>query len=111
MFECDFILPPDIKKFELDNKDGSYQVRGIGKTMDLEEYSDIVQNFSKEGDDKMELLLDENYFEPFFFLVNKHSDHKECSIHVLDLMICLSDSMAHILKSVDESDFVSIQDN
>lgn len=56
----------------------------------------------------MELLLDENYFEPFFFLVNKHSDHKECSIHVLDLMICLSDSMAHILKSVDESDFVSI---
>ena len=97
--QCGFVLPPDIKKYELNNKDGSYTMRGIGKTLDLKEYARLVKKLSDQASDNLEYLLDEKYFEPFYYLILKHADTKAIHQTVTDLLFNIAEPLSISLKN------------
>jgi hypothetical protein len=101
------VLPPDIKKYEINNKDGSYVMRGIGKSLDIKEYSRLVKKLSDEGDEKLEYFLEEKYFEPFYYLLLKHSDTKAIHNTVMDLVFNIVEPLSISLKN-DASRLVRI---
>lgn len=105
--QCEFVLPPDIKKYEVNNKDGSYTMRGIGKTLDIKEYSRLVKKLSDQADDSLDYLLEEKYFEPFYYLIQKHADTKTVHNTVIDLLFNIAEPLTISLKN-DSSRLVSL---